>query len=246
MNHPSGRSRTPRKSRFRALPLVLACLALMTGMQPLAAGDDPPLESNLQRLSYMIGLQVGQSLRQQGLEVIDAAALAAALDDVFNARDPRLTMEEMRAAHAEFQAEREAMQNRRATDNLAAGQAFFGSNAKKEGVVQTPDGLQYRILRAGDGPTPTVDDRVVVHYRGRLLDGTEFDSSYARGEPTEFMLGAVIPGWQAALQLMAAGSHWEVWIPAELAYGQQGTAGVIGPNQALHFEIELIEIKPAG
>ena len=246
MNHPSGRSRSLGKSRFRALPLVLGCLALVTGMQPLAAADDPPLESSLQRLSYMIGLQVGQSLQQQGLEEIDAAALAAALDDVYNARNPRLTMEEMRAAQTEFQAERETMQNRQATDNLAAGQAFFGSNTKKEGVVQTPDGLQYRILRAGDGPTPTVDSRVVVHYRGRLLDGTEFDSSYERGEPTEFMLGAVIPGWQAALQLMAAGSHWEVWIPAELAYGQQGAGGSIGPNQALHFEIELIEIKPAG
>ena len=246
MNHPSGRSRSPGKSRFRALQLVLGCLALVTGMQPLAAADDPPLESSLQRLSYMIGLQVGQSLQRQGLEEIDAAALAAALDDVYNARNPRLTMEEMRAAQTEFQAERETMQNRRATDNLAAGQAFFGSNTKKEGVVQTPDGLQYRILRAGDGPTPTVDNRVVVHYRGRLLDGTEFDSSYERGEPTEFMLGAVIPGWQAALQLMAAGSHWEVWIPAELAYGQQGAGGAIGPNQALHFEIELIEIKPAG
>ena len=246
MNHPSGRSRSPGKSRFRALPLVLGCLALVTGMQPLAADDDPPLESSLQRLSYMIGLQVGQSLQRQGLEEIDAAALAAALDDVYNARNPRLTMEEMRAAQTEFQAEREAMQNRRATDNLAAGQAFLGVNAKKSGVVQTPDGLQYRILRAGDGPTPTVDNRVVVHYRGRLLDGTEFDSSYERGEPTEFMLGAVIPGWQAALQLMAPGSHWEVWIPAELAYGQQGAGGAIGPNQALHFEIELIEIKPAG
>ena len=93
---------------------------------------------------------------------------------------------------------------------------------------------------------PVADDRVVVHYRGRLLDGTEFDSSYGRGEPAEFMLGAVIPGWQAALQLMPVGSHWEVWIPAELAYGEQGAGGSIGPNQTLHFEIELLEIKPRG
>ena len=112
--------------------------------------------------------------------------------------------------------------------------------------MQTPDGLQYRIVRAGDGATPTADNRVVVHYRGRLLDGTEFDSSYGRGEPTEFMLGAVIPGWQAALQLMPVGSHWEVWIPARLAYGEQGAGGTIGPNQALHFDIELLEIKPQG
>ena len=112
--------------------------------------------------------------------------------------------------------------------------------------MQTPDGLQYRILRTGDGAMPAADDRVVVHYRGRLLDGTEFDSSYGRGEPAEFMLDAVIPGWQAALRKMPVGSHWEVWIPAVLAYGEQGAGGTIGPNQALHFDIELIEIKPKG
>ena len=246
MNHPSGRSCSPRTSAFRAMPLVVGCIALVTVMQPLAADDGPPLDTTLQRLSYMIGLQVGQSLQRQGLEDIDPAAVAAALDDVFNAREPRLTMEEMRAAQAEFQAGRDAMRNQRATDNLAAGEAFFESNAENEGVVQTPDGLQYRILRAGEGPRPTAEDRVVVHYRGRLLDGTEFDSSHSRGEPTEFMLGAVIPGWQAALQLMPVGSRWEVWIPAALAYGEQGAGGAIGPNQALHFEIELIEIKPRG
>ena len=246
MNHPSGRSCSPRKSAFRTMPLVVGCVALVTVIQPLAADDGPALDTTLQRLSYMIGLQVGQSLQRQGLEEIDAAALAAALDDIYNAREPRLTMEEMQAAQAEFQAERNAMQNEQAADNLAAGQAFLRSNADGEGVVQTPDGLQYRILSAGDGPKPTAEDRVVVHYRGRLLDGTEFDSSYGRGEPTEFMLGAVIPGWQAALQLMPTGSRWEVWIPSELAYGEQGAGGAIGPNQALHFEIELLEIKPAG
>ena len=109
-----------------------------------------------------------------------------------------------------------------------------------------PDGLQYRILRAGDGPKPSADDQVVVHYRGRLLDGTEFDSSYRRGEPAEFVVGGVIPGWQAALMAMPTGSRWEVWIPAALAYGERGAGGAIGPNQALYFEIELIAIKPAG
>ena len=246
MNHPSWRSCSPRTPAFRAVPLAAGYIALMAVMQPLAAEDGPPLDTTLQRLSYMIGLQVGQSLQRQGLEEIDAAALSAALDDVYNAREPRLTIEEMRAAQAEFQAQRDTMQNQRAADNLAAGEAFFRSNSENEGVVQTPDGLQYRILRTGDGPRPTAEDRVVAHYRGRLLDGTEFDSSYGRGEPTEFMLGAVIPGWQAALQLMPVGSHWEVWIPAALAYGEQGAGGAIGPNQALHFEIELIEIRPSG
>ena len=246
MNQRREGVRSPRRLRVRILPLALGCLTLVAGMQAPAADGDPKLDSSIQRLSYMIGLQIGQSLRQQGLEEIDAAALGAALDDVFQNRRPRLTLEEMQAAQAAFQAERAAHQNREAADNLAAGEAFFASNTGNEGVEQTPDGLQYRVLRAGDGATPTTEDRVVVHYRGRLLDGTEFDSSYGRDEPTEFMLGVVIPGWQAALQLMQVGSHWEVWIPAELAYGERGAGGAIGPNQALHFEIELLEIKPKG
>ena len=243
-NHHLEGARPPRRIGPRTMLVVAGCLALATGVQAAAADDGPTLESSLQRLSYMIGLQVGQSLRRQGLEQIDAAALAAALEDVFEDRRPRLEPEEMQAAQAAFQAEHAARQSRQAADNLAAGKAFLASNAQNEGVVQTAGGLQYRILRAGDGATPTAEDRVVVHYRGRLLDGTEFDSSHGRGEPTEFMLGAVIPGWQAALQLMPVGSHWEVWIPAELAYGEQGAGGAIGPNQALHFEIELLEIKP--
>ena len=109
-----------------------------------------------------------------------------------------------------------------------------------------PNGLQYRIVRGGEGPAPSAEDQVVVHYRGRLLDGTEFDSSYRRGEPAEFPVGGVIPGWQAVLREMPVGSRWEVWIPAELAYGERGAGGAIGPNQTLHFEIELIEIRPAG
>ena len=246
MNHRREGVRSPRRITLHIVPLVAVCLALAGGMRMAAADDGPELESDLQRLSYMIGLQLGQSLRGQGLGEIDVPALAAALTDVLDDRKPRLTLEEMQAAHAAFQAGQAERQSRQAADNLAAGQAFFASNAEQEGVVRTPDGLQYRILREGSGAMPTADDRVEVHYRGRLLDGTEFDSSYGRGEPTEFMLGAVIPGWQAALQLMQVGAHWEVWIPARLAYGEQGAGGTIGPNQALHFEIELIEIKPRG
>ena len=244
MNHHREGVRSPHRSRLRVAPLVAGCLALAAGMQSPAADEDPQLDSALQRLSYAIGLQVGQSLRGQGLDEIDAAALAAALEDVYADRRPRLTVEQMQAAQTAYQAESGARQNRQAEANLATGRAFLAENAENEGVVQTPDGLQYRILSAGEGVTPTAEDRVVVHYRGRLLDGTEFDSSYGRGEPTEFMLGAVIQGWQAALQLMPVGSHWEVWIPAELAYGERGAGGSIGPNEALHFEIELLEIKP--
>ena len=244
MIHCRGGARSPRRIELRTVALAAGCLALVVGVRSPSADEHPALDTNLQRLSYMIGLQVGQSLRRQGLEQIDAAALAAALGDVYADRPPRLTLEEMQGAQAAFQAEQESKQSRQAADNLEAGQAFLAANAEEEGVVQTPDGLQYRILRAGDGTAPSAEDRVVVHYRGRLLDGTEFDSSYGRGEPTEFMLGAVIPGWQAALELMQVGAHWEVWIPAGLAYGERGAGGSIGPNQTLHFEIELLEIKP--
>ena len=244
MNHHREGVRAPRRIGPGAATLVAGCLALAAGMQASADDAGPQLDSALQRLSYAIGLQVGQSLRRQGLEAVDAAALAAALEDVYANRPPRITPEQMQAAQAEVQAESAARQNQQAEANLEAGRAFLASNAQGDGVVQTPEGLQYRILRASEGATPTAEDRVVVHYRGRLLDGTEFDSSYGRGEPTEFMLGAVIPGWQSALKLMPIGSHWEVWIPAELAYGERGAGGSIGPNQALHFEIELLEIKP--
>ena len=244
MNHHRAGARSPRRIGLRVATIVSGYLVLAAAMPATADDEGPQIESTIQRLSYAVGLQIGQSLRRQGLDAIDAAALAAALEDVYADRPPRLTIEQMQAAQAAYQAESTARQGRQAAENLAAGQAFLSENASRDGIVQTPDGLQYRILRAGEGATPTTEDRVVVHYWGRLLDGTEFDSSYGRGEPTEFMLGAVIPGWQAALQLMPVGSHWEVWIPAELAYGEQGAGGSIGPNQALHFEIELLEIKP--
>ena len=248
MNDRGERSRAPsRRGIRRLLPVAAFLAALAAGVQPpAAAGDEAKLESGLQRLSYMLGFRIGSGLHGQGMREIDAAALAAAIDDVLNQRPPRLTEEEMRAAEAEYRAGFAAVQAREAESNLEAGRAFLASNAGNEGVVEMPDGLQYRILRAGDGPKPSADDRVVVHYRGRLLDGTEFDSSYRRGEPAEFMVGGVIQGWQAALKAMPKGSHWEVWIPAALAYGERGAGGAIGPNQALHFEIELIEVTPAG
>ena len=234
-----------RRGLCRLLPVAACVAALAAGAHP-AAADEVKLESSLERLSYMLGYRIGSSLRGQGMREIDPAVLAAAIEDALEQRDPRLTAEEMQAAEAEYRAGLASAQARDADANLAAGQAFFASNAGNEGVVEMPGGLQYRILRAGEGPKPAADDRVVVHYRGRLLDGTEFDSSYRRGEPAEFMVGGVIRGWQMALRAMPKGSRWEVWIPAALAYGERGAGGAIGPNQTLHFEIELIEVKPAG
>ncbi len=247
MNDRGERSRAPfRRGLGRLLPVAACVAALAAGAHPAAADDEVKLESSLERLSYMLGYRIGFSLHGQGMQDIDPAVLAAAIGDALNQRDPRLTAEEMQAAEAEYRAGLASAQAREAEANLAAGEAFLASNAGNEGVVEMPGGLQYRILHAGEGPKPAADDQVVVHYRGRLLDGTEFDSSYRRGEPAEFMVGGVIRGWQEALQAMPKGSRWEVWIPAALAYGERGAGGAIGPNQALHFEIELIEVKPAG
>ncbi|HEY7160344.1 MAG TPA: FKBP-type peptidyl-prolyl cis-trans isomerase, partial [Acidobacteriota bacterium] len=132
-----------------------------------------------------------------------------------------------------------------AEDNKKKGDAFLAENKTKEGVVTTASGLQYKVLRPGKGPKPKLEDTVTTHYRGTLLDGTEFDSSYKRNEPVSFQLKGVIPGWTEALQLMETGAKWQIFIPADLAYGPKGAGGVIGPNETLIFEVELISIQPA-
>ena len=246
MNPRSEHDAPARSTGTRIVALLAACLALAAVAPAAPADDGPKLESDIERLSYMIGFQIGQNLIGQGLDRVDVPALALALQDAFGRRAPRLTNEEMAAVWSEFQAAREANQAHDAARNLEIGREFLASNAKNDGVLEMPTGLQYRILRSGEGPKPGPEDEVVVHYQGRLLDGTEFDSSYRRGEPARFAVGGVIPGWQLALKEMPAGSRWEVWIPAELAYGERGAGSAIGPNQTLHFEIELIEVKPGG
>ncbi|TFH50733.1 MAG: FKBP-type peptidyl-prolyl cis-trans isomerase [Lysobacterales bacterium] len=222
-------------------PVLLA--ALMLSVQISAhAQEAKPLTTNAERFSYGIGLQIGQQLKRQGLSGIDTGAIALAIEDVLQGRNLRVTMEEMQVAATAYQNERNAEKLAAASKNKAAEEQFLKQNSTREGVVVLDSGVQYRILARGTGKPPTETDTVMVHYRGRLLDGTEFDSSYTRGEPTELGVGQVIPGWQEALQLMPVGAKWEVWIPASLAYGDQG-AGTIGPNETLHFDIELIEIK---
>ena len=161
---------------------------------------------------------------------------------MLNGREMRVTMDELRTAATAYQNERNAEKLAAAEKNRATGEAFLKENGTRNGVVVLDSGLQYRIIEPGNGEAPTETDTVVVHYIGRLLNGKEFDSSYGRGQPAELGVGDVIPGWQQALQLMHVGSKWEVWIPASLGYGADG-AGSIGPNETLHFDIELIEIK---
>lgn len=223
------------------LPILLAAVFLAVQV-PAHAQDSKPLETNAQKFSYGVGLQIAQQLQRQGLSGVDPAAIALAIEDVLEGREMRVSMDELRVAATAFQNELNAEKLASAEKNKAAGDAFLKENGARDGVVVLSSGLQYRIIEPGNGESPTETDTVLVHYIGRLLNGKEFDSSYGRGQPQELGVGDVIPGWQQALQLMPVGSKWEIWVPASLAYGSDG-AGTIGPNETLHFDIDLIEIK---
>jgi FKBP-type peptidyl-prolyl cis-trans isomerase len=209
------------------------------------APADATLTTSEQRLSYGIAYGLGLRMKADGIP-LDATAFGAGLADAVDGKEARMTQEEiskeMEAYQEKAQAEQAAAQEALSKANTEAATAFLAANAAKEGVVTTASGLQYEILTEGKGPKPTADDTVEVHYRGTLVDGTEFDSSYSRGETVTFGVGQVIPGWTEALQLMPVGSKWKLAIPADLAYGAGGAGNVIGPNAALVFEVELISI----
>jgi FKBP-type peptidyl-prolyl cis-trans isomerase FkpA/FKBP-type peptidyl-prolyl cis-trans isomerase FklB len=202
------------------------------------------LETDEQKLGYIIGMDVGRSLRSQGADV-DLDALFAAIRTLYEGGEPAMSMEEAQAVREAYIAERQsaaaAEQAALADKNLAEAEAFLAENAAREGVQVTDSGLQYRVIEQGTGPRPSATDSVTVHYRGTLLDGTEFDSSYARNEPISFALDRVIPGWTEGVQLMPVGSKYEFYIKPELGYGAAG-GGPIPPNAALIFEVELLGI----
>ena len=207
------------------------------------AQQSAPLDSVAQRFSYVVGLQLGQRLSSQGLSGLDAAAVAAGINDIMNNREPQLSMEQMQQAATEFQAQVTAELEQKANDNKAAEAAYLAVNREKEGVIELPSGLQYSVVTAGSGKQPAADGTVTVHYRGTLIDGTEFDSSYKRGEPAQLAINQVIQGWQEVLPMMKKGDKWNVVIPATLAYGENGAGSAIGPNQLLLFEIELVAVN---
>ncbi|MDH5527057.1 MAG: FKBP-type peptidyl-prolyl cis-trans isomerase [Nitrospirota bacterium] len=200
------------------------------------------LDSVSAKVNYTIGLQVGQGLKADGLEV-NVAAFTQGVQDAVAGGDPKLTEEQMREAMMAFQEEQMALMAKAAEENSAAGAAFLAENKKKKGVETTDSGLQYRVITKGKGKKPAATDRVTVHYKGTLIDGTEFDSSYGRGEPTTFPVNGVIPGWVEALQLMREGATWELYIPSELAYGPRGSGAMIPPNSTLVFKVELLKVE---
>jgi FKBP-type peptidyl-prolyl cis-trans isomerase len=219
---------------------AIIALALVAGN---ALAQD--LKSDEQKLGYIIGMDIGNSLRNEGTE-IDLDALVDALRTTYEGGTLKMTLEEAQAVREDFIARRQAAAEAEATaisdKNRAEGEAFLAANLGKEGVQVTESGLQYKVLRQGDGARPTADDVVEVHYRGTLLDGTEFDSSYSRNESISFELDRVIGGWTEGVQLMPVGSKYMFYIKPELAYGTGG-GGPIPPNSTLIFEVELLDIE---
>ena len=205
------------------------------------------LTTTKQKASYAIGMNWGTGLHRQGIDV-DNAALIQGMKDALAGGKTLLTEDEARSALMQLQKEMQEKQQAKAAQegeaNKKEGEAFLAANKTKEGVVTLPSGLQYKILTPGTGPKPTASDSVVCNYKGTLINGSEFDSSYKRGEPATFPVTGVIKGWTEALQLMPVGSKWQLFIPPDLAYGPRGTpGGPIGPNATLIFEVELISIK---
>lgn len=232
---------------------VVAFVAIFAGTAT-AQDAAPQLKTLKERVSYLVGQSMGERLKNDQMDV-DQDILIRGLRDALSGAKPVMTEEEMAATVREFSAQQmkkdaEAAMaanpelKAQAEKNGAAGAAFLTENGKKEGVVTLPSGLQYKVLTPGTGATPKINDTVQVHYSGKLLDGTVFDSSYERGQPAVFGVDQVIAGWTEALQKMKAGDKWEVYIPGELAYGLRGSPPKIGPNSLLIFTVELINVEP--
>lgn len=217
--------------------VLMASLIAFAGCERKAAD----VKTEKGRLSYTIGQQIGGNLKSQGLD-IDSATLAESISHALQGKPSLMSQEDMQKTIQGLQ--QAGMEKRKVEGeaNLKKGTEFLEANAKKEGVKVTASGLQYKVVTEGKGPKPKNSDTVKVHYKGTLVDGTKFDSSYDRNQPAQFPVNAVIPGWTEALQLMPVGSKWELFIPSKLAYGEMGRPGIPG-NSALLFEVELLDIE---
>jgi FKBP-type peptidyl-prolyl cis-trans isomerase FklB len=205
------------------------------------------LKTQKEKASYALGMKIGGDLHRQGVSTaVDPAIVARGLRDALAGTKPLLTEEDEKAALIQLQSQvvgaQQAKAHEAGTANRKQGEEFLATNKSKPGIVTLPSGMQYKILKEGTGPKPTAGDTVSCNYRGTLIDGKEFDSSYKRGQPTSFPVGGVIKGWTEALQLMPVGSKWQLFIPSELAYGDRGAGGDIGPGETLIFEVELLSI----
>lgn len=227
--------------------LLTAVLSVAILANQACAGEKKmELISEKDKVSYSIGLDIGSSFKNQSID-IDTDALAAGIKDAISGSKPLLTENEVKEVMTAFQKGMAAKQYEKmkslAEKNSKEGETFLAENKKKEGVKTTASGLQYKVITAGNGPMPKDTDTVSVNYSGTLIDGTEFDSSYKRGEAVSFPVNGVIKGWTEALQLMKVGSKWQLFIPSNIAYGERGAGGQIGPNATLIFDVELLSIK---
>ncbi len=223
-------------------PVFLTLLAMMLCASSSFAADKPQLKDQTDKESYSLGYSFGQGLKSQGLS-FNVEAYKAGIQDALGGAAPLLKPEEMQKAVADLQARsmaaRQKAMKEQMEKNLAAGKAFMETNKKKESVKTLPSGLQYKVIKEGTGKKPTLDSTVVVNYKGTLVDGTEFDSSERHGKPATFPVKGVIAGWTEGLQLMKQGAKWQLFIPANLAYGEQGPLA----GQTLIFEVELLDVK---
>lgn len=215
---------------------IFLSLIVLLGFSSINAQN---LNTEMEKVSYSLGVNVAKSVKNQGLESIDADAIAKAFKDVFEGNTLEISEEEANIVLQDYFGK---LANAQQKANVEAGQKFLDENAKREGVVTTSTGLQYEVLQEGSGDSPKETDNVTVHYHGTLIDGTVFDSSVDRGQPATFPVNGVIPGWVEALQLMNPGAKYKLFIPSNLAYGERGAGVAIGPNATLVFEVELISI----
>ena len=208
--------------------------------------ETPQLTDYMDTVSYSVGVDIGKSFRLQEMD-INPDVMARGLSDAFSDKETALTDEEIQSTlinfRQEFQQKQREIAQRKAQETAVAEESYLAESASKEGVVSLPSGLQYKVITPGDGPSPLTTDKVKVHYKGSLADGTIFDSSYDRGQPTSFTVSGVIKGWTEALLLMQVGSKWELTIPSTLGYGTRGSGGKIPPNSTLLFEVELLGIE---
>jgi FKBP-type peptidyl-prolyl cis-trans isomerase FklB len=212
-------------------------LGILFFVSQVSAEEKLVLKNQKEKVSYIIGMNIGSNFKRQLID-IDPNVLVKGIREGLAGAKPLLTEQEIQETMVAFQ--KELMEKHK-----KQGEDFLAANKKKEGVQTLPDGLQYKVIKAGTGKKPKADDTVTVNYRGTLIDGTEFDSSYKRGQPATFPVsGGIIPGWTEALQLMEEGAKWQLYIPSSLAYGERGTGGIIGPHATLIFEIELVSINP--
>ncbi len=222
-------------------PLLFSGLAAIIALHSTTVSAAKP-DTDKEKFSYAIGFQIGQGFKRDNLE-IDTKTMSQAINDVLNNKTPQLSAPEMRAAMEAAQQKLLAARAAVGEKAKAAGEAYLAANKKKKDVVTRDSGLQYKVISAGKGKQPTAESSITAHYKGTLIDGREFDSSYSRNQPATFKVNQVIPGWKEVLPLMHEGDKWQVFIPSELAYGERGSGNAIGPNETLIFEIELLKVN---